>query len=30
LILLIMSMPQPLNGQGLMMGFITDAETICI
>jgi hypothetical protein len=30
LILPIMSMPQPLNGHGLMMGFITDTGTICI
>jgi hypothetical protein len=28
LILPIMSMPQPLNGNGLIMGFITDAGTI--
>jgi hypothetical protein len=28
LILLIMSIPQPLNGYGLIMGFITDAGTI--
>jgi hypothetical protein len=30
LILLIMSMPQPLNDNGLTIGFITDAGTICI
>jgi hypothetical protein len=28
LILPIMSMPQPLNGHGLMVGFTTDAGTI--